>query len=262
MKALLTTDGRVFDGEAPEHRAAIDRLPTEPGTCGVCGEDLVCCIVEEWRGDGFPHPPFRFVCEDHDVWLGDCVDEDVSDVGYTGGLYTAVLRDVADPEWHWLPEHMRAAAVVCGFGCLNAVGFRITPRGDRAWATDGNMMIDIGTIADGEAALDRSGLIRPQFDRAEETRRFRIPESASSPVFETATMAVIADVVPADVSKFPTEMYGETMMVGAVLVEKHYLDFDEATWPGIRWYVTSKTDPVFGMDGRDVRAVIMPMRQP
>lgn len=247
----------VVPAPSPAHRAAIDRLPTEPGECAVCGEALVYVIVEDWRGDGFPHPPPRFACEAHDVWIGFCVDDDVSDGAYEGGLYSAVLRDASDPYWDWLPAHMRAAGAKCGFGARypdDWVGWRLVTLGDRAWATDGRMMIDIGTAAEGEAALDRTGNIRARLQRESETKMFRVPADAVWPTF-----AAMAGARAADVGK-PYAALDGAVMIGDVAVQKDYIDFAAASWPGITWYVTREPEPVFGKVGDSVRAVVMPLR--
>ncbi len=245
---------------SPEHRAAIDRLPTKPGKCAVCDDELVCVKVEQWRGDGFPHPPMRFACTEHDVWLGFCFDDGYpDDKDYQGGLYDAVLRDVSDPHWNWLPERLRAAAVKCGFSARypdEPIGWRLTSRGDRAWVTDGRMMLDIGDLAEGEAALDRTGCAGWGHARAEETKIFRVDPDAVAPVFSGLTMAVVAEVTEAP----DLPAYYGAVMVGSVAVARHYLDFTEAAWPGIRWYITGGLDPVFGMVGREARAVVMPIR--
>jgi hypothetical protein len=99
-----------------EHRTAIDRLALKPGTCIVhgCGETLLLVDIDPSYD---PSPTERF----------DPKKGYPDDKAYPHGLFHAVLRDVADPAWRWLPEHMRGAAARAGFAVRVTAGGILGP---------------------------------------------------------------------------------------------------------------------------------------
>ncbi len=254
-----------------EHRAAIDRLSLRPGECKVdgCGEDLLCVNVEPVdTSRGIKDiPPPRFACPVHEVWLGFCFDEGYpDDAEYKLGLYEATLRDVADPTWHWLPEPMRAAAVVAGFG-VRADGdcrFRVGIYEGRAWGSDGRAMLDIGPPSEVEAALDRAGIVVKPGPDALKTYRLPSPERMA-PVFAKVVASEAVTLTEPAPDSFAATLTGDTLpgemvlVAGRAFVASYYVTFVEAVFPGVQWYASGPKDPLFAKDSTGVRAMVMPI---
>lgn len=237
-----------------EHRAAIDRLSTRPGTCH-CGATLLCVRLEPWAGEGHPHPEPRFACPKHDVWLGFCFDDGYADdPEYKLGSYEATLRDVADPAWAWLPKHIRRAAVDAGFSVRHDEypRFRIAACRGRTWATDGRLMIDIGLDTEISAALARSGIVA--FPPSE-TRKALNDHVLDGSYVEKA-LRLVAPNCFADCTFTEGMPY---VACGSALLAGPYVDFVTAVHPEVTWYAGQRLDAVCAKHGAQVRAVLMPI---
>lgn len=261
----------------PEHRAAIDRLSLQPGRCAApgCNEPLLCVFVEPWErggaGERFdlaraPRP--RFACPVHEVWLGECFDAgDPDNKVYSDGLYHAVLRDVADPAWRWLPEPMRGAAARAGFAVqLTPSGHYPYPRlwvgtcSGRAWGTDGRTVLDLGPAAEAEAALERMDLqVHPASALAAELARHRLPEAHIAGLLTACLDARPVQVGPAEQAGLGARWKG-FVAVGRAVVPEHVVTLVTELYGAVSWRGRGPgpLDPVVAFRGRPV-AIVMPV---
>lgn len=249
----------------PEHRAAIDRLSTKPGRCSVtdCNESLLCVLVEPWEpapGEAFDPkkaPTPRFACPEHQVWLTECFDEGYpDDPEYPHGLYHAVLRDVADPAWRWLPERMRAAAMRAGFAVRPTPGglmpyprFRVGVCAGRAWATDGRSLLDIGSAAEAETALERMELqVSPASALPTELARHRLAEKHIAGLLTGSLEARPVQAGPAEAGL--GARWKGFVAVGRAVVPGHVATLVTELVGAVSWRGRGPLEPVFAERGR------------
>lgn len=241
---------------SPEHRAAIDRLPIEPGPCPTCGTPRTCCVLEEWLGEPHPIPPPRFGCAEHEVALAQCVDNDVSDKGYLGGLWTAALRDPVDPSWDWIPKRIRAVCARASFGIV--AGFFGFPNHgvgvirDRLWIMEGRWaLLDTGEPASALAAAEEA-LGWPE----EMREQYRIPVEATERAL--AALEVFPVMSKAPPPAWATE-YGVT--IGCTVVSRRLVELVETIYPDAVWKSRGEREMVLAVaEGRTV-ALFAPLSE-
>jgi hypothetical protein len=246
----------------PAHRAAIDRLPLRPGTCSVlgCGETRICVKVEDWEGPGYPHPPPRFGCPEHDVWLGHCFDEGYpDDPEYKLGLYEATLRDVADPAWGWLPEQMHAAAARAGFGVLRPYQYPQVMIGlwdGRSWGTDDRTVIALGPESDLPGIQDRLlGRVKPEM-----VRRHVLPNGAVGRAFEPYERGGYAPSLPVAPTRagYAARWDKDGIAFGPAVIPGSIHAMVSEIFPGSAWLAAGRLDPVLVMALERFVAAVMP----
>jgi hypothetical protein len=260
-----------------EHRTAIDRLAMKPGTCTVpgCGETLLLVDIDPSydpspteRFDPKKVPPPRFACPEHDVWITECFDEGYpDDKAYPHGLFHAVLRDVADPAWRWLPEHMRAAAVRAGFavrvtagGILPHPRFRVGVCSGRAWATDGWTLLDIGQAAEAELALERADIeVHPASAKTRVLAEYRLRDGDLAETFTRFTAGGYQPVEPrpADVAGLG-EPWAGCQVAGDAVLPQHVVQLVAEVYGAVTWRARGRLDAVFAVRS-DVCAAVMPI---
>lgn len=253
-----------------QFRAAIDRLSLKPDHCAVsgCDELLLCVLVEPPPRpfDPMKSPPPRFACPEHQVWLGECFDEGYpDDPTYSDGLYHAVLRDVADPAWRWLPERMRRAAMQAGFavrltpgGDLPYPRFRVATCAGRAWATDGKTLLDVGPAEEAEAMLERADLqVHPASAKPAELARHRL---ASEHIARYLTISLSER--PAQVRTAADAGLGVCwegrVVVGEAVLPGHVVALVSDLYGAVSWVGGGPLDPVFALRGAPC-AILMPI---
>lgn len=250
------------------HRAAIDRLPQRPGTCGVsgCGKTLVCVHLERWDGkDPAAIPPARFGCPEHDVWLGHCFDEGYpEDPDYKLGLYEAVLRDVSDAVWSWLPECMRAAASRAGFGVRHPYAYPAVLVGTwdgRWWATDRHTLIAAGPAANfaSPAQILRLTVHPPEHTAAAE-RQYLLPARAIATAFRAygRDHRCIAPRRPSEAG-YGAQWDEATIALDSAVIPKFAHEFVASVYPDATWYAARRTAPVFAKTNGQFVAAVMPI---
>jgi len=251
---------------SPEHRAAIDRLSLTPGRCPDCHEELVCVNIDPWDGkDVGKIPPPRFACPFHDVWLTECFDAgDPKDPTYKGGCWHAVLRDVADPAWHFLPEAMRAPAMRWGF-TLHYPGpflpyprFRVGVCDGKTWVGDRGTLLLVGPAEEADAVIARAD--------------FQVSPASALPRVQAKHRVSEAQLAP--LVRWPGDgyVYEETSVVAEKSVEMHVRvgDVRIPTWVvslvgelygDVRWLARGDKERVVAVRGDEVVAVAMPLKE-
>src|SRR4051812_37034005 len=105
-----TTPLRSDSAMTTAYERAIAELPATPGKCSRCqlprvGTMLGASIAQM---NSRPWVPTRYGCPECEVALLESADHDAM-------MWSAVLRNEADPHWSWVPAWMRAAFARIGF---------------------------------------------------------------------------------------------------------------------------------------------------
>lgn len=229
----------------PEHRAAIDRFPTErpAGGCGTCGRPLVRVILEPvgtWpKLPAKPVTP-RHACAWCEVALAATLVRDE--------LWAAVLRHPVDSFWRWIPPQHRQAFAEVGFGLVVDRAFpdhQLGVLGDALWAGEGRWAL-VHTGA--HASLLRE-CERGLGWSAAEQMEYRLPP---------AQMQALADLTRGfQVAELRNTERG--VCVGAYRIQRRLAWLVNAIWPRVVWHARGPEEPIGAFWGEVPVAMLMPM---
>lgn len=266
MEILRAVEPGTFARVTPQdpYLAALDRLSTVPGTCKVdgCGEMLLCCSITRWDGEGPMGVP-RFGCSMHDVWLGDCLDGGDKDCKeYSGGLYTACLRDPSDAAWDWIAEKHRPALANAGLGVAGREfaypSMQIGLHGGRTWALDRFNLIAVGAAEDFEDMLDK---VTPEVSPVSARPKVKLDHTIPGSVLDkTLTSFNRVRYRPVTLTKAIAPGSNGSFTIGDTHVPARIAALVLDLHPTVAWFSAGPKAPVVGLVEDSVVALINPVK--